>query len=319
MIPNAFRGISFESEGLSNTRIKVAWFDGQKLRDHTSFHHVLAYGDDPEDLNPGWTQNDDSAMHKGLTLSKLREAGIEDRLIILQAENDTVRNLTFRFNYTSVPDLVGSVTGEICYRANIGDEFRLSSGVRYLSQFDYGGGDIGGASLKGAVADDDAGGYRDPSSLVGSMVAVRLSLGKGAGSFLAGYSKVADDADLVAPWRGFPTGGYTRAMGQYNWYANTESWMLQFDYDFEKAGLVPGLNAKVRYTAQDNDDKKPAVSPDSRGLNIEVWKTIAAIPGLELKIRSNFVKGDTDTTETAEAIKQDPSFRECRFEINYLF
>ena len=41
------------------------------------------------------------------------------------------------------------------------------------------------------------------------------------------YTKVADKADIIAPWRGFPTAGFTRAMSQYNWYANTKSYMVQ--------------------------------------------------------------------------------------------
>lgn len=319
MIPNAFSGISFESGDFRNTRIKAAWFDEQKLRDHTTFHHVLAYGDDPDNPKAGWTQNDDSAMHRGLTLSKLREAGIKDRLIILQVENKTIRDLTILFNYTDVPDLVGSITGELNYSIDVGGGFKLGTGIRYISQQDHGGGEIGGASLLGCVSDVDARGYLDPDNLEGSMAAAKIALGKGAAEVQIGYSMVADDADLVAPWRNFPTSGYTRAMGQYNWWANSETWMVQAGYDFAEIGLVAGLSVKAKYAFQDNDDKKPDVPMDAKVLNVDFIENVGGLPGLAVKLRSVILWADPDIVDMNGNTKPDLSYREYRLEMNYLF
>ncbi len=319
MIPNAFRGITFETRDIPKTEIKAAWFDGQKLRDHTSFHHVLAYGDDPENPYAGWTENDDSAMHKGLTLSALKAAGIDDRLIVFQVENTAVSNLTVMLNYTDVPDLLGSATGEINYTVALPGGFKLTPGVRYLVQFDHGAGDIGGASITGKVSETDARGYSDPTSLKGRLFAARIALAEGAAKGLVGYSKVSDDADLVAPWRGFPTGGYTRAMGQYNWYANTDTWMLEAAYDFGKAGLISGFNVTGRYVIQDFDDLKPDVPADSNVLTLDFVENVEALPGLALKLRCAFVSGDADTLDMNGAAKADPSYNEFRVEMNYLF
>ena len=147
-------------------------------------------------------------------MSKLKAAGIDDRLIVFQAENKSIPNLSIMANLTDVPDLVGLAAGEVNYTIALAGGITLVPGLKYLSQFDHGGGKIGGASLAGKISTADARGYRDPHSLDGSLVAARISLIKGAGNLLIGYSRVSDDADLVAPWRGFPTGGYTRAMGQ---------------------------------------------------------------------------------------------------------
>ena len=38
--------------------------------------------------------NDDSAMHFGLKLSELQARGIDDNLIVLEAKNKSVENLT---------------------------------------------------------------------------------------------------------------------------------------------------------------------------------------------------------------------------------
>ena len=68
--------------------------------------------------------------------------------------------------------------------------------------------------------------------------------------------KIADKCDIVAPWIGLPTAGFTRAMTQYNWYANTKSCMLQFDYEFE---TIPDLKVMSRFVVQDFDDEKIGV------------------------------------------------------------
>lgn len=306
MIPNTFQGVSFESSWLSDTVIKAAWFNRQKLRDHVTFHHVLAYDGGGAPLT--WTENDDSAMHQGLTLAKLDKAGINDQLIVFQVENKSIPNLSVMANYTGVPQLVESATGEANYTIPLMAGFKVIPGVRYMRQFDDGGGSIGGASLK-----DDTQGYRHPKSLDGGLFAARIKLKKGVGDLMVGYSKVADDADLVAPWRGFPSGGYTRAMGQYNWYANTESWMLQADYDFAKAGLIPGFSTDVKYAVQNFDDKKPGTQADSNVLNINLEEKIPAVPGLSVKARFNFVRG------AGVGSKKNPSDNEYRLEMNYLF
>ena len=319
MIPQTFEGITLESSDVKNTQVKVAWLHRQKLRDHTSFHHVLAFGDDPDNPYAGWTENDDSSMHKGLKLSRLKAAGIDDELYILQVQNTSIPNLTIMANMTDVPDLVGLVTGEVNYTVPLPGDIKLVPGARYLVQTDHGGGRIGGASLAGKITTEDARGYTDSWSLDGTLFALRINISKGATNFLLGYSKISDDADIVAPWRGFPTNGYTRAMGQYDWYANTETIMLQAGYDLSKAGLVPGFSVKAKYAIQNFDDLKPDISADKRVLNIDFLEKVKAVPGLEIKLRTAFAWGDSDTVAMNGALKTDPSYNEFRFEMNYLF
>jgi len=311
MIPNTFEGYSVESKGWLGVDMRGAWLIRQKLRDHTSFHHVLAYGDDPADPYAAYSQNDDSAMHRGLTLKKLRERGIEDRLFILQAERRLTSSTVATVNYTAVFDLVSSATAEGRWRFWL-HGYRIAPALRYMRQFDLGGGAIGGANLR-----VDTRGYRDPDSLEGAMVAARVDLDdEGAWRLRLGFSQIADRADLVAPWRGFPTGGYTRAMGQYNWYAGTRSWMVRIDYDFDGAGLIPGLTTMARFVVQDFDDTKPGVPADSDVLHLDAIERFEALPGLETRVRIAIVEGDP---QSGPVPKSDPSYREYRLEFNYLF
>jgi hypothetical protein len=140
---------------------------------------------------------------------------------------------------------------------------------------------------------------------------------KGAGSVLAGYSKISDDADLIAPWRGFPTSGYTRSMAQYNWEANTESWMIQASYDFGKAHIIKGFRAAIDYVYMDYDDEKEQLGgldkTDLSYIHGDMWYKMPFLPDLEAKVRIGLAEADKDRNG------RDPSYSEFRFELNYLF
>ena len=310
MIPNTFEGYSLKSTFPGSAVLKAAWLLRQKLRGHTSFHHLLAYGDDPADPYSRYRENDDSAMHRGLTLTKLAAKGIKDRLFVLQYDGSFTNSLKSVLNYTTVPDLLSYASADLYYNFCAG-EVSIAPGVRYLRQFDDGAGAIGGANLK-----TDTTGYRDPDSLKATLYAARLDVEGRVWRLRFGYSKTADEGDIVAPWRGFPTGGFTRVMGQYNWYANTKSYMVRADCDFGKAGLVPGLSGTIKYVIQDFDDTKPGVQADTGVLNFDAVEKFPALPALQARIRVAVARGDA---QIAPIAKDDPSYTEYRFEMNYLF
>ena len=334
MIPNTFQGLTFCSKDLDKTTIKLAWLTSQKLRDHTEFHDVLTYGNGSftdksttEEIKlTAWSNNDDSAMHRGLSWSNYIKAGenTDKDLYIAQVDNSSIEHVKLMANVTAVPDVLTTTTFETHYTIPAGD-FKLIPGVRYLYQFDNGGGNIGGASLTGLLADGSiTGGYKDSTSLDGWLVAARVDFKQAQGPWMMrlGYSHIGDEADIVAPWRGFPTGGFTRAMGQYNWYANTDTWMLQSTYNFGKSGLVPGLNTMFRLAYQNYDEKKRVavddleiyLEPTDRiVLHLDLIQKITAMPGLEARIRMAFVNADNTLNDW------DPSYNEYRFELNYLF
>ena len=313
MIPNTFEGVTLSTNIIPNTKLKAAYLTGQKLRDHSEFHHLLAYGDDASDPYAKYTQNDDTAMHQGLTLSKLREAGIDDELISFEVKNNAIADLTLIFNYTAVPDLISSTMIQADYRFYLG-KLKVSPALRYMKQFDDGAGEIGGANLKMNTF-----GYKDPDSLESALYGAKVDLAQDAWKLRFGYTKIANEGDIIAPWRGFPTAGFSRAMAQYNWYANTKTYMVRADYDFDKAGLISGLKAFIRYAIQDFDDNKPGVQADSNVLTLDMMKEFETIPGLYMKTRMAYVDRDDTTVAGNGSLKLDPSYNEIRFEINYLF
>jgi hypothetical protein len=309
MIPNTFEGLTISSTYLPHTTtLKVAYLTKQKLRDHSDFHHVLAAGDYDNDPYAIYSENDDSAMHFGLKLSELEARGIDDRLIIVEVKNESIENLTLSMNYTAVPDLVSSAMIQADYRFYLGG-WSIIPGVRYMQQFDDGAGEIGGANLK-TLTD----GYSDPDSLDTSLFAARIDVVEDAFKLRFGYTKVADEGDIVAPWRGFPTAGFTRAMAQYNWYANTESYMVQLDYQFDTFDEFKVIS---RFVIQDFDDDKIGVQADSKVFTIDFFKGLGESP-IYLKTRFAHVAGDDDTM-VGDLRKANPSYNELRIEVNYLF
>jgi len=314
MIPNSFEGIHLSSWAFPKTKIQTAYITKQKLRDHEFFHHVLAYDSSQEDSYSQWRENDDGAMHRGLTLSKLKIKGIQDRIILFEAKNKSIKRTTLNVGLTSVPNLISTLHLEGKYTFKINRKFKIKPSLRYLHQFDHGAGEIAGSNLRNNTI-----GYKTPNSLASALIATRIDFIKGAGSLRLGYSKISDKGDLLTPWRSFPTAGYTRAMGQNNWYANTETFMLRADYDFSKAKLIDGFRVMSRYSKQNFDDNKPGVSSDSNVLTVDFVKRYSNHPNFLTKIRTAFIKEDHKIQNQDGSYKKNPSYNEIRLEMNYLF
>jgi hypothetical protein len=305
MVPNTFDGLAITNKSLPQTTIKAAYFTGQKLRDHSSSHDVLAFD--------GWNENDDSAINKSLTVDLI---GNDNKLIIGSATNKSIKNSKVEVSLASVPDVLTTLALEAGYKFKLASGVTVAPSFRFMNQSD----DLNNSDNKGvANLKGKTDGYSKPTSLEASATMARVDIANGPIKFRLGWSKIADDADMVAPWRGFVTGGYTRAMAQYNWYANTETYMVRADYDFDKAGMVEGLTGLIRYAIQDFDDKKPGVQADSNIIHIDLVKKIASVPNLFVKTRIGLVDADDNIKDINGATKTDVSYNEYRLEFNYLF
>jgi len=306
MIPNTFDGVSASAKLLEKSKLRVAYFTQQKLRDHTTAHDVLTFKDESGEK---WGNNDDAASHKGLTYEKFVAAGEDPDhdLIVADFTTKDIKNLKATVSYLQVPGVVQDVVAEAHYKIPFENGWAVRPGFRYFYQMDDGGGAVAGDSnlLGKSLSGYDSGVL---GSLDGDLFAARLDvlMPDKKGFFRFGYSKVGDKADIVAPWRGFPTGGFTRAMAQYNWFANTQTIMIRGVYK-----VTPDLKLSLRYAIQDFDDAK-AVPADS-----DIWHLDAVYKinkQLYLKGRMGIVSADPKDTG-----KPDTSYNEFRAEINYLF
>ena len=319
MIPNAFEAVVAENRDLPDTKVRLGYLVRQKLRNHQTFHSILAY--------QSRLENDDAAVHKGLSVDNIRAMGgdTDADMVLLTVENASVPNLKLKGDYYHLDGFFGTLVAEANYKIPVGAGWSLTPGVRYLRQMDDGAGRIGGAAVGGAFAVNqtpdaaDLASYSNPYSVDASMWAGRLVLANGPFSLMGGYSSVADDADLIAPWRGFPTAGYTRSMGQYNWTAGTDSWMLQAKYDFGKAGLLPGFFAAIDFADMDYDDRKIQAGTisytDRHTVHFDLTQTFDALPDTELKFRCAVITADKKPADTLDY----QSYSEYRLELNYFF
>ncbi len=324
MIPNTFEGITLESKDIEKTRIRAAYLTRQKLRDHDSFHSVIMY-DDRSDIDSGvvnakWDENDDSAIHKGLSYTNFEKVDQDKNpgLVVLDGYTRALMGSDLKINASAVylKDLFTTAMVELNYRFDLGNGYILSPGFRYVQQFDDGAGKIGGAALDGTAATDANGGsaegrgeYTKADSVDSYMTAARLVLDKDAASLSIGYTGIADEADFITPWRGFVTAGYTRAMARYNWIANTQSYRLRGTYDFGDANIISGLKTYLSFTHEDYDEKKNA------GLDANVYyfgliQDLQEVPNLSVRFRTEYVERLASSSD---------DHAEVRMELNYLF
>ena len=334
MIPNTFEAAVVENKDIPNTTVRAGYIMAQKLRDHQTFHTLIASGTLGTSApgNDRTAYNDDSGRHQGLTTANINKTGgdVDPEMLLLTASNKSIPNLKVDAEYVGLNVYFNTVIAEANYQIKLNDAWTLTPGVRYLRQMDDGAGAIGGASLNGKVATNANSGnatarasYTNPGSVDGSIIMARLVAANGPLSLMFGYSKVADDADIIAPWRGFPTGGYTRSMAQIDWVANTKSWMVKADYDFDKAGLVPGMKLAVDYADMNFDDKKVVANgtdfSDRNIFHVDVWQSFKALPNTEFRLRYATIDSKY-STKTDSGLKIDAeSYSEFRFEMNYLF
>ncbi|WP_295054314.1 OprD family outer membrane porin, partial [Sulfuricurvum sp.] len=267
-------------------------------------------------------------------------------VVVLGAKNKSIDSLELQAWGMHWNDIVDQGMLEANYKLKFGD-VGLTLGARYMQQFDKGAGDIitpkDGTSpyATGAVTSTSPSGGTSKVQLKGDsdnnvdtyMYALRAVTNYGPAKLLLAYSHTGSDGDLIAPWRGFPTDGYTRSMTQTDWNANTKSYKAQFDYDFN--AVVQGLSALVSYSYYNRDTTKVGYqgqtdryygNGDTHQWNIDAKYAVPAVKGLELKTRYMVQNNDivrtiagNTTAGASEGIGNDTSNNELRVEVNYLF
>ena len=317
MIPNSFDGVSAAVKIAFHTKVRVAWFAAQKLRDHENSHDVITFKDANGER---WNNNDDAAGHKGLTYDKFVNEGKDPDhdLYLVDFISTYIKNLKFAASYLQVPGVMKDAVLEAHYKILIPDSgWAVRPGIRYFLQMDDGGGKIAAdTNFLGKPATSNGYDAGVVNSLDSSLFNVRLDLlmPDTKGFFRLGYSNVADKADIIAPWRAFPTGGFTRAMAQYNWVANTETFMIRAVYKFNMT-----WKASIRYAIEDYDDNKDYVLSDANVVHIDTWTNISK--NLQMRMRYGHADADKHTKKIhhPDEYKIDWSYDEFRLEFNYLF
>ena len=308
MIPNTFDGLVISTKAIPQTSMQLAYLYKQKLRDHTRAHSVLMYGDanSTSDLKPNWSENDDSPMHKGLTYTALKAAGkpTDSPLITGDFKNKSLKNLNADLSFYVVPELLSQIMLEANYKINF-NGFSITPAMRYIKQFDNGAGAVGGASYSKGL---NATGYSDINSLESQMIAARIVTKIENYKINLAYTNILDEADLITPWRGFPTSGYTRSMARYNWKSNTQSYRLELVRNANKKGIYKDVFIQTSILFTDADEAKG--NKDEMYYYIGFVQNIPAFVDMQWRLRLGYV--DYINDDTFNDI-------DARFEVNYLF
>lgn len=310
MIPIAIEGFNIKSNDLANTTIQIDYADKIKERGMTHFGNMADTGDTPDAIK---------AYYK-TTYSNAGTHGDAPDVVIAGVTNKSIDNLELQGWVMHWPDLVDQGLIEANYAIEAGDAI-ITLGGRYIQQNDKGA----GAIIKPQSNNGDS-----DQNIDSHLWAVRAVTNYGPVKFLLSMSHTDDGADMIAPWRGFLTQGYTRSMTQTDWNANTEAYKVQLDYDFNQ--IIAGLSAFISYSSYDrNPIKKPYQSMTNRATqnddttqwNMDIaYKCSGSLKGLEFLARFMDQNNDVDkvgTTGAANGNTFDSSNKEMRLEANYRF
>ena len=311
MIPNSFMGVTLTNKSLDKTTIRGAWFHSQKLMDHTSNHDLITFKtNDDGTKNYKWNNNDDSVVNKSLSYDKLKAAGMSLHHYMIMGDIKTKavdKNLKLILSGNYINEIITQGGIEAHYKIDLGG-ISIKPGVRYI----YQKGLTGDKLTKIANLKKDTTGYSNPDSLDSGLLAARVDFNLSNGvKFRYGYSKVEDKADMMAMWRGFPTGGFTAVMSQYNWYANTVTHTIRADVNLGKMGILKGTKLKAQYAIQDFDNSKTGVQKDTNVLHIDINKKL--LKNLSAKVRYG------TTLYVQKDYESKYGYDEYRLEFNYLF
>jgi len=300
MIPIAVEGYEGISNDIANTTIQLDYATKIKERGMTYFGNMADTGDTPDKIALHYT------THYGTTEGT---SGDAPEVGILGIKNKSINGLELQAWGMHWADIVDQAMLEANYALEAGDAI-ISFGGRYMQQNDKGAGDI----IKPKTNN-----YDTDNSVDTHLWALRTVVNYRAAKFLLATSHTGNGGDMIAPWRGFPTDGYTRGMTQTDWNTNTTSYKGQFDYDF--TALVSGVSTSLSYAYYNRDpSKRPYQSMTDRGYqngdthqtNLDIVYKLSK--GTELKAR--FMDQNNDKTAL---VTTETSNKEMRLEANYRF
>lgn len=348
MIPIAIEGANFVSNDITNTTIQIDYANKIKERGMTYFGSMADTGDTPDAI-----KNYYKTHYSATGLATYgSQYGVDDApgVAIVGIKNKSIDSLELQAWGMHWADIINQGMMEANYAIEAGDAI-VTFGARYMQQFDQGAGDIirpktgDSPYAQGAVTATNTTGTTtskvrlkgdNDNSVDTYMYALRAVTNYGPAKFLLAYSHINGGGDLIAPWRGFPTDGYTRSMTITDWNANTKAYKAQFDYDFN--ALISGVSALISYSYYNRDPSKVGYqgatdryynNGDTRQWNMDVMYKVPSIKGLDFKARymiqnneilskaSSVAMGNSGTE--SEGYGNDTSNRELRLEANYRF
>lgn len=303
MIPIVAQGVQVVSNEIQNTTFQLDYIDKFKERGAVYFGNMA----DGLDVPNGIRKHYSTHYNKG-DESNNESAGV----FVAGMRNTSINNLDIALWGMHWKDLVSQARVEANYLLKLGGT-SIGLGGLFVQQFDDGAGDLIQPKLNNKDKDN---------SVKTNLIAAKAMVYYGDAGFLVSASKTSSDGDILSPWRGFPTQGYTRSMTQTDWNAGTKAYKLGLYYDWN--GFSSGLKSELSYSHYNRDEtKKPYSKATNRGFsngdtdqwNLDIIKQLSgAYKGIELRAR--FMHQENEATQLYPL---ESSNREMRLEANYRF
>ncbi len=293
MIPVAASGIDITISEIPNTVIQFDYLNKIKERGEGFFGNLTTAGDVPTKIAAYYTTHN---------APDVMIAGVKNKSI------DALELSAWGMYWD---DIVAQGLVEANYAFEIGDEAIVSLGARYIKQFDKGAGDM----ILPQTNNNDSDNNINTSTIMG-----RVVVNYESAKLLFAASKTDDGGDLLAPWRGFPTDGYTRSMTQTDWNAGTKAYKVGLDYDWSNI-LFKGITTSLSYAHYNRDEiKKPYQNMTDRnfqnGDTDQYNLDVIYKPSKSYEFKARFMDQKNDETT---AYPKNSSNREMRLEANYRF
>jgi hypothetical protein len=355
MIPIAVEGASFVSNDIANTTIQLDFASKIKERGMDYFGNMADTGNTPDAIKNYYRTHYTATSTTAISgfnpaTNNYGSGGEAPGVAIAGVTNKSINALELQAWFMHWQDIVNQGRIEANYAVPAGNVI-LSFGARYMQQWDTGAGDIitpmDGSSVysklrvtKTAITGSNAADVNkkgDNNNKVDTnLYALRVAATYGAAKLMLAYSHTDEGGDFIAPWRGFPTDGYTRSMTQTDWNANTSAYKVQLAYDLNQ--YISGLTTMLSYSFYDRDPSKiDYVSQtdryynngDTNQYNADVIYKVPTVKNLELKARYMVQQNQiltasaneygTGTATKSEGFGNDTSNHEYRLEANYRF
>ncbi|MDM7273989.1 OprD family outer membrane porin [Sulfurihydrogenibium azorense] len=239
MIPATFEGAFITSKIIPNTVVEFDYLTKMKQRRDTEFGKLTDTIDTPIAIKKHYANSNNPPD-----------------FMVIGIKNESIKNLTLEAHYAHWWNIVDQLRLEGNYTFKTGD-FKHSFGVRGYLQYDDGAGKI--------IKPKDSKLGDNDNSIDSWLYAVRYILDYKDVKLLLAYSQTSTKGDIIAPFRGFPTDGYTRSMTQTDWNAGTKAYKVGIDY---KVPQVKGLLLQLSYSYYNRDESKvPYQNMTNRGFN----------------------------------------------------
>lgn len=297
MIPISVSGVDIVMSEIPNTVVQFDYINKIKERGESFFGNLTTAGDVPTKIASYYLTHDAS------------------NVAILGIKNKSIDDLELSAWGMYWDDIVAQGLAEANYAFELGDEAIVTLGARYIKQFDKGAGDI--IQPMGAAATHN--GDTD-NSIDTDAIMARAVINYRNAKILLSASKTSNDGDLIAPWRGFPTDGYTRSMTQTDWNAGTKAYKIGLDCDWGNI-FLEGITTSLSYAHYNrNETKKPYQKMTDRdyqnGDTDQYNLDIIYKPSKSYEFKARFMDQKNDETT---AYPKNSSNREMRLEANYYF